>query len=98
MDAETQATEVNSGKRTRVGCAETAREHWREIHHSQGSMGGGLNLQEKQGALAGKGERRGSKTSIVTSFSAHASCSGYGGRYKPLQPSWTPEVGSAHHP
>lgn len=31
---------------------------WRVEHHSQGSLGGGLGPQEKQGAITGEGERR----------------------------------------
>ena len=54
-------------------------------HHSQGDLGGGLGPQEKQGAIAGEGERRGT---IGISLPAHtwtlrgwgASGTGYGGQ------------------
>ena len=57
MGSETQALEVSSGERT-----EEAREQctigWGVRGHSQGNLGGGLGLQEKQGTIVGEGERR----------------------------------------
>ena len=58
-----------------------------------------MGLQGSQGAIAGEGMRRRGGADIRTSFLVHvqdvggwgASC--YGGGCKPLQPSWTPEVG-----
>ena len=65
LGTETQALEVSFGERTRFGCVETAsgaREQcamcWEAECHSQGSLGGGLGLQEKQGAIIGKCNRR----------------------------------------
>ena len=63
LSAETQALEVSSRKRTRVGCVETgAREQCTTGHvvecHRQENPGGGLGLQEKQATIAGEGERR----------------------------------------
>ena len=41
------------------------------VYHSRGCIGGGLSLQEKQGVIAGEGERRTDGTFIQTSFSIH---------------------------
>ena len=46
---------------------------WAEVHHNQGSAGGGLGPQEKQGAIVGEDKRRRVGINIGTSFSA---CSG----------------------
>ena len=68
-----QALEVSSGKRTRVGCVWTASgakelcttgwEEWCAMvwgveYHGRGNQGGGLGLQEKQGAIVGESESK----------------------------------------
>ena len=72
LSTETQALEVSSRERTRVGCVETdegAKElctmGWGVKCHrlgsgppSRGNPGGGLGPQKKQGAIVGGGERR----------------------------------------
>ena len=67
-------------------------------------VGGGLDLEEKQGTIVWEVEKR-DRIAIGTSFFVHAqalgqqgtSCTGYGGGCKLLQPSLTPEVSEAHH-
>ena len=72
LGTETQTPEVSSGERTRVSCEGTvcgAKEqcttgggvgcYGRGVEcHGRGNPGGGLGPQEKQGAIAGEGERR----------------------------------------
>ena len=65
LGTETQAPEVISRERTRAGCVETVLEArkwctvgWEVEDHSQGNLGGGLDPQEKQGAIVGEGKRR----------------------------------------
>ena len=65
LGTETQASEVSSGKRSRVASGETARgareqcaKGWGAEHQSQGNPGGGLGLQKKQGNIVGEDKRR----------------------------------------
>ena len=65
LGPETQAPEVSSTERTRVGCMETAygdKEQcaigWGVESHDRGNLGEGLGPQEKQGTIAGEGESR----------------------------------------
>ena len=65
LDTETQALEVSSKERTKIGYVEIAwgaREGcatgWGLEHHSQGNWWGRLGLQEKQGSIVGEGERK----------------------------------------
>ena len=51
LDAEHGATEVSFRVGTRVGSVDTTLRGWGAVHCSQGSMGGGLGLQEKQGII-----------------------------------------------
>lgn len=44
---------------------------WGAERHSRGNPGGCLGLQEKQGTIAGEGERRRGQTAIGISFSVH---------------------------
>ena len=68
MGSETDS-EFSSGERTRVGCVETDQGTkepcatcWRVVSYQlgsgtprQGNLGGDLDLQKKQGAIAGEG-------------------------------------------
>ena len=89
LGAETQASEVSSRERTRVGCLEIVLKGYGAVHlglgrwgaesHSQGNVGGGLVPQEEQGAIFGVGKRRRGQTAIGILFSVHIQALGHWG-------------------